>query len=271
MNNSYYYIPQELSTVFNEITTERSPYHDTFKHWWNRCVDAIRQDNFATETKRIFSGLAESKSLADDLKEYTAGKVRDFRKKKEAFVKQVSEKPDAESPYSELSGMWEEPVHNDEAISRSLELLKKYKPKDAHASFTDAEMLYHKVKGLENKLNGAKKVYAKYLGLARCRSFYWEHDELCYFDEARGTVPLVSWSGIQNRSIKEMISMGHQEDHATYIRYRYYKVEEELTMQDAYDKVWEELERLRPTVTYTMPESVHSLNKSAKKHIKKLR
>jgi|GEM_PF-2120735 len=270
MSNSYYYIPSELSATFHEITTERSPYHDTFKHWWNRCVDAIRQDNFATETKRIVSGLADSKSIAEDLKGYTSAKISEFRTKKEAFVKQVSEKSDDESPYSELSQIWEEPVSGDEAMSRSIELLKEYKPKDAHESFTDAEMLYHKVKGMETELSRAKKGYAKYLGLTRCRSFYWEHDELCYFDEARGTVPLVSWSSIQNRSIKEMIAMGIREDHATYVRYRYYQQEEELMMPDAYEKVRKELEGLRPAVTYSLPESMRSLNKSAIRHTKDL-
>jgi hypothetical protein len=270
MNNSYYYIPPELLAAFNEIATDRSPYHETFKHWWNRGIDAIRQDNFATETKRILSGMAEIKILTDDLKQYVSTQLDTVQEKKEAFVSDIRDEAGGESPYKELQAIWDTPVSFTEAISRSVKELEQYSPESANENFTTEELLYHKITGIQKAFDGIQRLYAKYLGLAGCRSFYWEHDQLCYFNEARGTVPLVSWSGIQNRSLKELISDGHRQDHATYIRYRYYKQEKELTMREAYDKVWEELERLRPNVTYSLPESVRSLNKSAKKHIQSL-
>jgi len=270
MDNSYYYIPQELSGMFNEITIDQSPYHDTFKHWWNRGVDTIRQDNFATETKRIMSGLAETKILADDLKHYVSSQLETVREKKQVFVSEIRDTTDQDSIYNDLLAIWDKSRPLTESIHYSMELLEGHKPENSDEKFTKAEMLYHRVKGIRKALERSQLSYAKYLGLARCRSFYWEHDQLCYYDEAQSSVPLVSWDRIQNYSIKELITMGHQQHHAAYIRYCYYMKEEDNTMHEAYDLVRDELGRLA-SLTYVMPDSVRSFNKSANNHIEKLR
>lgn len=270
MSDNLYYIPEELSSIFRKITLEYSDHHETFKHWWNRVVDAIRQDDFATETKRLFSGLAESKVLADDLEQLTASHLQRIRQKKEAFIEKITEKSEGDVPYSELSDIWKESFPIEEAISRSLELLRKHKPEDTDESFSNEEMLYHKVASMQKEFKRVKKMYAKYLGLARCRNFYWEQEQLCYFDEARSNVSIVDWGRIQNCSIKELLNKGHQENHATYIRFRYFKDEQNLDMHESYEAVRNELESLRPEVTYGLPDSIRSLNKTAKKHVDKL-
>ncbi|NGP75139.1 hypothetical protein G3570_00730 [Balneolaceae bacterium YR4-1] len=271
MYNNYYLIPEELSDTYNEITFESSPYHDTFKVWWNRSVDSIKQDNSATETKRLFNGLADCKRLSDDLRNRVEVKVQNVKQKRETLVNRLTETDSNKELYAELLNIWSDlPVQTNEAIEKSLNLLNEFQPSQPERSFTKAETLYHKIKGIKKVLDQAAILYAKYLGIEKCITFYWEWDQLCYYDEAMSHTPIVSCDEIKNVSIKELIAKGHRPDHGARIRYRYYMEEEEYTMNEAYIKIREDLEQLRPEVTYALPDSVRSFNKTAKNYIKEL-
>lgn len=266
------FIPAELSKMYSNITLESSQYHKTFKTWWNRSVDSIRQDNFATETKRIISGLADIRILSNDLQHRVEVEIQNVRHKQEEFIKCLTEIDSNEKPFVELLYIWDGPFFlTKDTIVKSLNLLNESKPVQLKTPFTEAETLYHRIKGTEKVLDNAAMLYAKYLGMEKCIAFYWEWDQLCYFDEARANTSLVSWDGIQNTNIKELLAKGHRPDHSARIRYRYYMEEEDYSMTEAYTKVSEELEQLRPEVTYALPDSVRSFNKTAKNYINELR
>ncbi|MDZ7692343.1 MAG: hypothetical protein U5K69_14610 [Balneolaceae bacterium] len=144
-------------------------------------------------------------------------------------------------------------------------------PSDPDEPFTSGEFIYHRVKRMKEVFKQVRLLYAKYLGMAKLLTFYWDDGQLLPYEEARSNDPIVSWEGIKNISIKQLLGMAHSAKYAAYIRFMFYREEKQFSVKQAYDTVLQEVKELNVSFDYTLPYEPLNLNKAAKYHIKNLR
>jgi len=269
MSEQTYYVPDELTKTFKEARLPEFPYYQSFKHWWNRSVDGIKQNNSTPRAKGWVRGLSELITVKDDLRQRVKAKVKTLRDERANLAGRL-ENTNTNMP-NQLETLWAKPgpaIHW--IIAKSNEVLSNKLPDESNVPLSDIELVKHNVDWVERVLTSTENLYAKYLGIARCLSFYWEHNRFCYLEEAHAFKPMVSWNGIQNYTVKELINRGHRDDHAARIRFMYYREEESMTIQQAYDGVEQELQQLSQS-TYSLPASTHSFNKTSKEYVNDLR